>query len=135
MRWRTHAAPILILGVLALAAGCGPASCSIQGEVTMDGQPVENGLITYKPISGEAGQAQAAIKGGKYSIASATPGTMRVTISVQKAVGKSKVYDSPDSPERVEYKEIAPERYNTKSELQKDIKRGANTINWTLESK
>lgn len=42
------------LVALTLMAGCGPSLVPVQGKVTVDGQPLTTGNITYYPADGKA---------------------------------------------------------------------------------
>jgi len=56
---------------LAVAAGCdsGPKYVPLAGQVTFDGQPIENGMIQFMPVDGTAGRITgASITGGRYAI-------------------------------------------------------------------
>src|SRR4051812_2388316 len=99
MRCLTRHAPLIAcLLALALAAGCSDGSkATVSGKVTLDGEPLKEGLIKFLPADGKSQNADAPIKDGQY-MATMPPGEKRVEISAPKVVGKRKMYDTPDSP-------------------------------------
>jgi len=124
----------LVLGAL-MAAGCdGSKLADVSGTVTFDGTPVEEGTITFIPADGQGQTAGGPIKDGKYS-AQVPVGTMKVSISYPKAVGKKKLYNTPNSPEGTIWKEGLPARYNEQTELVLEVKSGRNTKDWELTAK
>jgi hypothetical protein len=123
-----------VLVLLALA-GCGPRMGQVSGSVTVDGQPpAEEGAITFTPADGKTSVEGGKIINGHYSVR-VPPGPKKVSISFSKVVGKKKLYDAPNSPEMPVTKELLPDRYNEKTELQFDVKAGANEKDWPLSTK
>jgi hypothetical protein len=75
------------LALLTGLTGCGGSSSGISGSVTYEGQPVENGNITFNPADGKGPQAGGTITDGQYKIDHVTPGRKVVKIqSVPKIV-------------------------------------------------
>jgi len=92
MRNRQKEALIL---VLLAGVGCGPSSNTVHvsGQVTFDGEPVEQGEITFRPVQGTEGPATGGvIKKGRYEVpANVGPqrgGAYRVEIIGLKASGR-----------------------------------------------
>jgi hypothetical protein len=118
-----------------LITGCDASKfAEVSGKVTVDGKPVDAGSITFLPLDGMTPTAGGEIKDGKYSV-KVPIGQMKVTISVPKAIGKKKLYATPDSPEGTLYAEALPLRYNEKSELTFEVKSGSNDKDWELTKK
>ncbi|HEX3147077.1 MAG TPA: hypothetical protein VHR66_03285 [Gemmataceae bacterium] len=118
-----------------LVTGCdGSPFAEVSGTVTVDGTPVEAGAITFLPVDGKTPTAGGEIKGGKYNV-KVPVGQMKVSISVPMAIGKKKLYATPDSPEGTMYKESLPGRFNETTELTLDVKSGTNEKNWDLTTK
>ncbi|MBX9677372.1 MAG: hypothetical protein K2X38_01325 [Gemmataceae bacterium] len=71
-----------LLGALAFfaAIGCGGPSAPVTGSVTYEGNPVEEGAITFLPTDGKEASRGAMIKGGRYA-ADMVPGKWTVQIS------------------------------------------------------
>jgi hypothetical protein len=132
MRRLMPAALAPVLAGALLAAGCRGGTVTVRGEVTLDGKPLEEGLITYVPVDGKAPNA-AAIKGGKYRLEGAR-GAMRVQITAPVVTGQRKAYDTPDSPLIDVLGERVPEQYNTKTKLTATLEKGENVLNWELRS-
>jgi hypothetical protein len=122
-----------LLAAAVLAGGCGKEKTSVQGEVTLDGAAVDEGLITFEHSDGTHPES-AAIKDGKYT-REATPGATRVKITAPKVTGKRPAYDEPGSPTIDVTTERIPAKYNAKTELTAEIKPGLNIIDWPLKSK
>src|SRR4051794_39698315 len=117
----------LIAGFLALAfaGGCSDgATSTVSGKVTLDGEPLKEGLIKFLPADGKSQNADAPVKDGR-STATMPPGEKRVEISAPKVVGKRKMYDTPDSPTVDEVKELLPAKYNTSGDLKLTVKAGS----------
>ena len=74
----------LICGVILALAGCGGKSAAtVQGKITLDGEPVALGNIVLLPASGTGPRAAAAIEQGAYVISAddkLVPGKYRVEI-------------------------------------------------------
>jgi len=135
MRRRPPTTLTVILALAALAAGCVGKPPTVSGDVTLDGAPLDEGLITFVPDDQKAPRVAVPVKDGKYT-ASVPAGPCRVEITAPKATGeKKRMYPTPDSPLVDVIVERIPERYNVKSELKGDVKAGANTLNWPLKSK
>lgn len=110
----------ILLG-LGLLAGCGQGpSCWVKGQVTFDGQPVEDGEIVLRPVKETPGPAAPAkITGGNYEIgesAGLKAGTFLVLITATK--------------NGVQY---IPDKYNVASETTVDLQGGDNSKDFSLE--
>jgi hypothetical protein len=113
-------------------AGCSDTTTS--GTVTMDGQPVKSGAITFIKTEGELVRAGAVIRDGAFQ-AKLAPGKYRIELTGQKVIGtrKQKGFDGKD--EEVELtEELFPERYNARTELSQEIRPGTNKIDLKLDS-
>src|SRR5260370_41190549 len=115
--------------------GCGaPSRAGVQGNVTLDGAPVDGGKIMFI-AAGAMGNAHADIKEGKYELAAGqghSLGTYRIEIYWYKKTGKKVVGSDP--PNLVEEKiQLIPEKYNTKSSVKEEIKPGMNIFNYDLK--
>ena len=124
---------LLVLALFLLAAGCGASRRgAAAGRVTLDGEPVEGGTITFIPAAAGQGQpAWADIVAGEYSLsASRGPavGPNRVEIRWPRKTGRKAPYD----PQLDEMREAIPDRYNRESELRVDVKPGRNRLDFEL---
>jgi hypothetical protein len=117
-----------------LVVGCGDGKSSVNGTVTMDGQPVASGAITFIKTEGEMAREGAIIQDGSFR-ANVPPGTYKLELQGQKVVGKRKQKGFDGKDEEVELtEELFPERYNTKSELREVIRPGQGTLKLDLKS-
>jgi hypothetical protein len=124
--------------VLATITGCASQGRQeITGEVQLKGQPIEDGIILFTPMDGQATGDGAQIVKGKYVIPKAkglSPGKYRV--SIYAGDGRSGVGDaSPDSPHAGQKagKERVPREYNEDSKLVKEVTSGGpNKFDFTI---
>src|SRR5262245_37526651 len=98
---------------------------TVTGEVTLDGQPIKDGRISFEPIDGQGQTGGAAIVEGKFKAEKVPVGKMKVAINGNKVVGKHKVYDTPESPVVDQVVELVPYKYNFQSELTLEVEKGA----------
>ena len=81
------------------AHGCSSDSGkgTVSGTVTLDGQPLQSGLIRFVPVDGQTPTAEATITDGEFSV-EVPVGEKRVSISAPKVVGKRPAYQTPNAP-------------------------------------
>jgi len=106
----------LSLLVLVVAGGCSETSdeAQVSGQVTIDGEPIGQGTISFVAADGATPTGGGVIKDGSYT-ASVPPGEKVVLVLGNKVVGEEPLYeDVPDSPTREAYETITPEAYNAK---------------------
>jgi hypothetical protein len=85
----------LVLGVsAALISGCGQSLANVSGVVTYDGQPVDDGYITFTPTDGKGKDVGGPIVGGRYTVTEMPPGRKLV-----KVIGVRKVNFASTSEE------------------------------------
>jgi len=121
---------LTVLAALAVA-GCGgpdgPPREPVSGVVTLDGKPLEKGLITFTPEGGGDLVVSGLVVDGAFHLPREEGpglGPHRVDVSSRKATGKTlKDRNDPENPveERVE---VVPPRYNLRSELRADVVQG-----------
>ena len=127
-----------------LISGCGgydgPRRGEVHGNVTFDGSPLVEGHIRFTPTGDTKGPvAGAPIVDGQYSIEEAkgpVVGHQRVEISAQKKTGRQ-VPAPPPQPAGTMMEETAeaiPERYNTRTELERELVAGPNVLDFELVS-
>lgn len=118
----------------------GPRRASVQGIVTFDGAPLENGVLVLLPADGTKGPtAGSAVSKGAFSIAAASGpvvGRYRVEIKALRKTGRQvkAVIPVGGRKEKEESEQFIPAKYNTASELEVEIKPGRNAITLELES-
>ena len=136
--------------------GCGPGGPelgTVTGKVTLDGKPVTNGLVTFVPVAKGGASIGKTDANGQYELLfvdrkGALLGQHKVTVTtVQEAAAVTLMRS--DSPEYMKQAASAtdksaynsakvvepiPARYNTNTELTKEVKSGANVIDLELKS-
>ena len=133
MLQRLRSALVGLIG-FAVFVGCDDAKSSVDGSVTLDGQPVASGSIAFVKQEGDLLREGAIIKDGSFQ-AQLPPGKYKLELNGQKVVAtrKQKGFDGKDEEVPVT-EELFPPRYNTKTELSHEIKPGANTLKLDLKS-
>ena len=135
---RNHSWAVAALAAASFAlGGCsqGPAVGTVTGEVTLDGQPVKKGHLEFTPVDGQGQTGGIMITDGKFS-GPIPVAKMRVKIHSPKPSGKKyKAYDTPESPWEEEVMEGLPAKYNDKSDITLDVKRGRQEVKYELKSK
>jgi hypothetical protein len=126
----------MLVLVALLGAGCSGLSTegTVNGTVTLDDQPLKEGVARFVPVDGKSQTATAPIKDGKFT-ATVPLGEMQVEFSASKVIRQRKVYDTPDSPLVDDVGELLPERYNVKSQLRITVKKGSQDETFPLKSK
>ncbi|MBI1249759.1 hypothetical protein GC197_18185 [bacterium] len=124
----------LVVTAILLLAGCGSSNgmVNIAGTVTFDGEPVQNGSITFMPIEGGT-MGGGLIENGRI-IAESPPGKMAVQIHGQKIVkvenpSKEQI-ERGLTEDRVPLK--IPTVYNTASKLRVTISPDQKTFDFNL---
>jgi hypothetical protein len=112
----------------------------VEGHVTLDGQPVDGGVISFIQGTGPGSdKGNSAIVGGKYEVAgdrakNLTPGTYSVQIHwIQKLTKAGANPINADTSPAV--KEVIPPKYNSQTTLTKEVTAGTNKIDFDLQSK
>lgn|GEM_PF-586488 len=117
-----------LVGLLTVLAGCwGPANVGrVSGKVTFNGQPLADAMITFSPTQpGGSSSIGRTDSDGNYSlmyaagVQGAQQGENMVRITTYSA--------RPAVPEKV------PTKYNSKTELKREVKSGHNTFDFALE--
>ena len=132
---RLRSALLPVAFALVFLAGCGGPRA--EGTVTLDGQPVEDGTITFFPEAGQGPNVPGEIKGGKYTIDSSRslkPGPYRVEIYWFKKTGKQVPNTNDPGTKIDEAKQVIADEYNRSSKLKVEIKSGSNPLDFALKS-
>jgi hypothetical protein len=131
---------LLCVVLLSILPGCSHGGrMSLEGTVTLDGQPLEKGSILFRPLSDTKGPtAGADVVGGKFAILSSGgpfAGTFRVDITAAGPTGR-KVPNLRGDGMMDEYTQYLPARYNSQSELTATVtEKGPNRFEFALMSK
>ena len=138
---RNTASGVLPLVILVLvASGCGGSNRpSVYGQVTLDGQPLEQGSISFIPTGTTKGPLTGSIiAGGEYHIKSTSGpviGQYKVEIRSSKSTGRQVPLPSPAPPGTMidEVVELIPSRYNAESTLTAEVKAKKNKLDFHLK--
>jgi hypothetical protein len=139
MTWFTYTRLTSAAVILSLGAGCAQKSeTSVSGKVTFQGQPVQQGEITFfQAATGEVAQGTLG-DGGAYSLATAdkelSAGEYQVVIA------PTRIYEKATGPQGMEYKmvekggESIPEKYRDRvnSPLKATVAPGMNKVDFEL---
>jgi hypothetical protein len=126
----------LCVSVLAaVLCGCGqePAGSTVSGEVTFQGQPLDQGVIEFSPAEGQGTLSGAPIKDGRYAVPAENglaPGKYEVRIySMEGAVSiDQSTEDIPAEP-----RERIPSQYNAQTTLTAEVKEtGENKFDYKI---
>jgi hypothetical protein len=121
--------------VLALC-GCTrqDAKVTIRGQVTLDGTSIDNGTISFRPVSDEGATAGNVIVAGRYEV-SLPPGKKKVEIQAYRKVGERRsVPWEPKSPMVPVKQQIVPEKYNAETMLTYEVTSDADNVDFPLEA-
>ena len=141
IKWNwLQAARVLGLGCCVVMCGCNhDGRQSLEGTVTLDGQPLPAGDITFFPVPGTPGPtAGGKIVEGRFSISAeggTMAGTFRVQITARRKTGKQ-VFDptaqmmDPNAKNGMidQYEQSLQSRYNQQSELTADVIQGDKNV-------
>ena len=136
MTWR-NIVGTCACAVAGLIAGCGgeagPEMHRVTGQVTYDGQPVENGRITFRKTGDDGKSFATEIKGGGYEL-EAEAGAMAVEITASRLI-PGKFDNSNGTPEPVGEMYI-PKKYNAATTLTAEVTpAGPNEFPFALTAK
>jgi hypothetical protein len=142
----------LFLGFLALVAtsGCTGASATVKGKVTLDGQPVKGGTVTFASTEGKPPASGSIQQDGGYEVLRAPTGKVKITVETESlnpaGRGDARKYEPPagqKSPygnakggdDASRYVKI-PEKYKLEetTDLAFEVKGGTNTHDLKLSS-
>jgi len=127
--------------------GCGskgdqPELGTVHGTVTLDGQPLVGVAVVFQPDNGRPSRGTTDAE-GKYELIyirqtkGAKVGPHRVEIAPSEEGGVEEIEGDVDenaAGSKPAAKSKVPSRYNSKSELNVDVKSGANKIDFDLKS-
>ena len=71
---------LLCLGMSCLALGCGSSHATVSGNVLLNDQPLNNGMVSFVPEDGRP-PTSAEIRDGNYEVTKLPPGKFTVVVS------------------------------------------------------
>ena len=137
----------LLLAASGLMAGCSGSRDElprepVSGTVMMDSQPLAEGAIQFTPAGGSEGRQTSAtveVANGEFSIARAdglVPGSYKVSISAVPVKRDTRIQATFGKKKATPFKELIPAKYNSKTTLTEEIKRGgASGLKYEIQSK
>jgi hypothetical protein len=135
----------LAASILAGFVGCGSTTDelpreAISGAVTLDGRPLEEGVIQFLPAAASAGETPAGgpIRDGRFDVSrdqGPTPGSYSVVI-LSGGDGAGGIQPGAIPGEGVALKERIPAKYNARTTLTAEVKPGGpNTFEFALRTR
>ena len=126
---------LLEIACLLLIVGCSNKNglLPISGQVRYDGQPVQQGFISFIPADGRGPGAETVIQDGRYRV-DVAPGPKKVVIEGLENIGERHV-GGPESPLAPVEKQYLPSRYSDRlmTELTCDISSGKAEYDFLLK--
>ncbi|MBN2295894.1 MAG: carboxypeptidase regulatory-like domain-containing protein [Pirellulales bacterium] len=109
-----------------LALGCGsgaPAVATVEGTITLDGQPLSDARVIFEPVNGRRSMA-ITDESGRYEL-----NYLRETMGARLGKHIVRITQADGDPQR----EPVPVRYNRDSTLSAEVKPGKNVIDFPLK--
>lgn len=125
--------------LFAQASGCGGSGGldlhPVSGTVTLDGQPIEDGLITFHELPGDGRGFASAIRSGTYLVKTSAK-RMKVSIKAYRDMPGKFVQAAPDQPKEPVREQYVPTLYNDTSTLTAEVPAGGiRKLDFTLLTK
>ena len=129
--------------VISICCGCGkkgPRRAAATGHVSLDGQPIKEGVIQFLPVEGTVGpETGGVITNGQYDIPrerGPVVGKSRIELRASKKTGR-KIQDPTGRSGTLtdEYVEMFPPSANTNSTLVREIKDEPNKLDFDVHAK
>ncbi|MCC7475685.1 MAG: hypothetical protein IT425_09830 [Pirellulales bacterium] len=139
---RSHIAIGCAFFVLVAALGCSPAASTgmIRGTVTLNGTPLEEGAIQFTSLDGSVPTAGARIENGKFETDAALS---KYRVQIESNIMRGPHGENPDLSKKVDkfaeresFKliKLVPDKYNTHSKLELEVKSDINEPRFELTS-
>jgi len=124
---------MLLIAAIITTTGCqdpaGHERAAVSGSVTLDGEPLATGMITFIPL-GEGTASSAPIENGQFSMPEETapsPGKCRVEVTSMQETGKM-IPGMSESGQVPETKQVIPAKYNLNSTLEEEISADGSSV-------
>ncbi|EAQ78747.1 carboxypeptidase-like regulatory domain-containing protein [Blastopirellula marina] len=134
---RIFVAALFLIGLSGCFGSGGPELGIVEGTVKLDGQPLEGATISFVPAAGGRTAEGFTDAEGHYAVefAAGAKGALlgehkvRITTLKEKVMSDSGRVADPGIPEKV------PARFNSETELIRDVQPGQNIFDLDLQSK
>lgn len=122
--------------LLAVLSGCsGDGLAYANGQILLDGQPIEQGTVRFVGVLGNAPTAEVLIVNGKYSVKTVM-GPKRVEVHGYRKIGQRPWHPGDTTSPPVDIlEELVPRHYNSDSTLGADLKAGKQQLDFSLKSR
>ena len=134
-----RAAALAAVALSLLAGGCGPGGGTVTGTVTLDGEPLHGGVVTFHPVAGGPTATGLVDQQGGYELKvggdqSIPPGEYFITVEATKSEPYQTQSDPPKPPPPP--RRYTPDKYASKdtTDLKVTVQAGANTVPLDLTS-
>lgn len=126
------------LAVISVLGCGGEGRLAVQGNVRLEGKPIEEGRIVFTPTqdAGKRPQAIAVIKDGAYSLPASEgplPGSYRVEVYSPKKTGKTIPTPGDPTVTTQETREMVPAEFNKASKLTVAFEAGKPSYDFDLK--
>jgi hypothetical protein len=132
--WKLRAISFALAATLCLAlGGCGHSRVAVHGTVTINGEPMDLGMITFVPEDANQTNVAGKVSDGKYSLDATRgpfPGKYHVQIFWAKKTGRQ--VPNGEGGMQDETAEGLPARFNTDTELTATISSWSNSLDFNL---
>lgn len=122
---------------VAVMVGCGgsdgPDLGTVEGKVTLDGNPLAKATVTYSPVDGGRQSFATTDDDGYYSLKH-TPSRDGALIGKHKISITTATSTTNANGDDVETPEKLPAKYNAETELEREVEAGSNEFNFELKS-
>jgi hypothetical protein len=117
-----------------LMVGCSGSAgtASVNGMVTLDGQPLEKGTITFTCLEGAGGNCAGVITGGQYSVDNVVAGKNRVEIKAETSAASGSKLSYEESMRRSEEMRKLAEAAKKKTVDRADVKKKVHQLHNSL---
>lgn len=123
------AAGVTILAMVT-TSGCGPATSTVSGTVTLNGEAVAKGSISLFPSDGKGVPSGGSIENGRYTVTKVVPGEKTVQLSAPVPAGSQKDADGNDSKIFVD---LIPASWGRASQEKITVTAGSMTKDFAIE--
>jgi hypothetical protein len=137
-RHRTCLGALIAIVGLGTVTGCQESDgrCEVSGSVSLNGQPLDQGVVMFVPVNQEQTQASALVTNGRYTIPRAqglVPGKYRVAITAPDGKTPTDPDGVPGPTGNFASKDRIPPKFNIESTIEVEIKPGAdNKFDFTV---